>query len=180
MSGSTASDAGEVLVKDDRVVWRDPVGIERVRWDGAGVGPSKMAVQVLRSRAALRIKGQERKAISTRCILDRSHQTSAKSRSTASPVDQQLRDLSAVRLVRRPRRVKLHRAHDLIAIARDEEDRARVSCRERLAPPVFGAVDRQRREKAYGSARLDRVDKEPSERPDIGVTDRRCQLLDQR
>jgi hypothetical protein len=93
-------------------------------------------------------------------------------------MDQQLRDLSAMWLVRRPGRMELDSPHDPLGIASDEENCPGGGGRYRPAPPVFGALDRQRRQKTHRSPRLDRVDKKSSERSEIGVAHRQTQSLD--
>ena len=91
---------------------------------------------------------------------------------------QQLRNLRAMGLVRRPGRVELDGTSDPFEIASHEEDRTGVGCRNGPSPPVFSAFERERREKTHGSSRFDRVDQKLSESSEIGVTYRRNQLLD--
>jgi hypothetical protein len=110
--------------------------------------------------------------------FDGLHQLRAHARAAPPAMHQQLHDLRAMRLVRRPGRVELDRANDTFGIASDEEDCARMGCRKGTAPPVFCVRKRERREKTHGGAGVDGVDQELSEGPEIGITDGGQQSLD--
>jgi len=93
-------------------------------------------------------------------------------------MDQQFRNLRAMRLVRCPGRVKLDGTNDPFDIASYKEDCTGVGCRNGPSPPVFSALERERREKTHGSSRLDRVYQKLSEGSEIGITHRQNQSLD--
>ena len=83
-----------------------------------------------------------------------------------------------MRLVGCPGRVELDGTNDPFDIASDEEDCLGVGCGNGPSPPVLSARERERREKTYGSPRLDRVYQKLSQRSEIGITHRRKQSLD--
>ena len=90
----------------------------------------------------------------------------------------QFRDFGAVRLVRRPRRMHLHRTGNAVNVPRDEEHGARMCRAERVAPPAFRFGDAQWREEADRGAGLDGVNEELRQGADVGVCRRRTQPFD--
>src|SRR5881397_1304404 len=157
---------------------RGSVRIEGIPWNRPRGGPSDILIQVLRRVSPLRVQRQEAKPGAPRRVLNGLHQLSAQACAAAPAVYQQLRNLPAMRLVRRPGRMKLDGTDDPFDIASYEEDCTGAGCRNGSSPPAFSALERKRREKTHGSSRLDRVDQKPSESSEIGVTHRRNQSLD--
>ena len=74
--------------------------------------------------------------------------------------------------------MKLDGTNDPFDIASYKEDCTGVGCRNGPSPPVFSALERERREKTHGSSRLDRVYQKLSEGSEIGITHRQNQSLD--
>src|SRR5947208_13203548 len=149
---------------------RGSVRIEGIPRDRPRGGPPETLIQALRRVSPLRVQCQEAKAGAPRRVLNGSHQLSAQARATAPAMDQQFRNLRAMRLVRCPGRVKLDGTNDPFDIASYKEDCTGVGCRNGPSPPVFSALERERREKTHGSSRLDRVYQKLSEGSEIGIT----------
>jgi len=97
---------------------------------------------MLRRRSTLSVECQEAKAGAPRRILDGVHQLRAQACAAASAMYQQLRNLRAMWLVRRPGRVELDGTNDTRDIASYEEDCTGVGCSDGLSPPVFSALER--------------------------------------
>src|SRR6266568_3378562 len=169
MRGSYAID--QFLVEDDRVV-RSSVRIERIARDRPRGDPSETAVQAFRRFSPLRIQGQQSKAGLARRVLDRLHQRGAQASATPAAMHDQLHDLRAMRLVRRPGRMELDGAYDSFEIASDEKDGARISRGNRPLPPLLGSFERERRQKADRRSGVDRVHEKTRELPKVRVAPR--------
>ena len=84
--------------------------------------PPEMPIQLLRRLAALRVQRKKSKPGPPRVVLDRLHQRRRHTLTTAAAVDQELGNLCAIRLIRRPRRMELHRTNNPVDTASDQED----------------------------------------------------------
>jgi len=126
---------------------RGSVRIEGIPRDRPGVDPSEPPIQVLPGGTSLCVQCQEAEPRALRLVFDRSHQPSADSLAAAAAMHQQLHDLRTMRLVRCPGWVELDGSDDAFGIAGGEEDCSRVGCRDGPAPPVFGVLAREGREK---------------------------------
>jgi len=157
---------------------RGSVRIEGIPRNRPRGGPSTIPIQALRRISPLRVQCQETEPGAPRRVLDGLHQLSAQPPAAAPAMYQQLRNLRVMRLVRCPGRVELDGADDPFGIASHEEDCTGAGCRNGPSPPVFSALDRERREKAHGSSGLDRVYQKRCERSEIGVAHRRNQTVD--
>src|SRR4029453_15439287 len=118
----------KVLVEDLRGVTRSSIGVERVLRDRTGVYPADPAIQALRCSSALGIKREEPKSCLAGRLFNRVHQPSAQTSTSTATMHDQLCDLAAMWLIRRPGRVKLPRPHDPAAVGSHEKDRTRVRC----------------------------------------------------
>jgi hypothetical protein len=92
-------------------------------------------------------------------------------------VHDELHDVGAMRLVRRPGWVRLHRADDAFFVARDQEDRAAMRGREMAAPPVERLLGSDRKE-TDRSAGIDGIHQQLGERMQVRFGDRQFQALD--
>src|SRR2546425_2905009 len=137
-----------------------------------------MPIQVLRHVSPLRVQCQEAEPGAPRRVLNGLHQLSAQAPAAGSAMYQQLRNLRAMRLVRCPGRVELNGTNGPFDIASYEKDCTGVGCRNGPSPPVFSALERERREKTRGSSRLDRIYQELSESSEIGITHGQNQSFD--
>src|SRR5437867_11449895 len=99
---------------------RGPVRIEGISWDRPRVGPSDVPIQALRRVPPLRVECQEAEAGAPRRLLNGLHQLSAQARAAAPAMDQQLRNLRALRLVRVPGRAALDGPDDPVGLAGPE------------------------------------------------------------
>src|SRR2546428_4131264 len=138
-----------------------------------------MPIQVLRHVSPLRVQCQEAEPCAPRRVLNGLHQLSAQAPAAGSAMYQQLRNLRAMRLVRCPGRVELNGTNDPFGIASYEKDCTGVGCRNGCSPPIFSALERERREKTYGRSRLDSIYQKMSESSEFGVTHRQNQSFDQ-
>ncbi len=163
----------QFLVEDHCVMWGDAVWIESKPWDSSSVGPAESPIQVLRYATPLCVQRQEAKSGVPRHVLDGAHQLSTQARTAAAAMHQQLCNLRAMRLVRRPGWVELDSPNNPFGITDYEEDGARVGCNDGLSPPVLSALKRERCKKTHRCPGLDRVDQKLRESSKIGVTHRR-------
>src|SRR6266581_8090287 len=124
----------QVLVEDDRIM-RGSVRIEGIPRDRPRGCPSTIPIQAPRRISPLRVQCQETEPGAPRRVLDGLHQLSAQSHSAAAAMDQQLRNLRAMRLVRCPGRVELDGTNDSFDIAGYEEDCTGVGRRKGPSPP---------------------------------------------
>jgi hypothetical protein len=157
---------------------RSSVRIESIPGDCSRRGPSDLPVQVLCRVSPLCIQGEEAKAGGPRRVLNGLHQLSAQAGATGPPMHQQLRNFSPMRLIRCPSGVELDCTNDPIGIASDKEDRLGVGGSYDPSPPILGALEGERREKAHGRSGRDRVHQEPSEGAEVGLTHRGNQSFD--
>src|SRR5258708_27965281 len=101
----------QVLVQDDGVMPAS-VRVQGKPWDRPGVGPSDLPVQLLRRGSPLRVQCQEAEPGAARRTLNGVHQFSTQARAAAPAMHEQLRNLAAMRLDRRPGRVELDGTDD--------------------------------------------------------------------
>ena len=150
-------------------MWRLSVGIERVSRDETYFGPADSAIQLHRRTVLLGVECQERKARLPGGVFNGLHQSSAQAVAAAAAMDDEFRNVCAMRLVRRPRGMHLDGPNDSIAIARDKENGTALDRRERSPPPLFGALDCERRKKTDRGAGIHRIDKKFAECSDVTV-----------
>jgi hypothetical protein len=93
--------------------------------------------------------------------FDLRHQRTRDPASPRPPVHEQLRDVGAMRLVRRPRRMHRHAADDPRVVSSHENERARVRTIDGPAPPLTRIIDRERAHEADARAAVDGVDEQP-------------------
>ena len=127
-------------------VARSPVGVERVVRDHADPRPAEPFVEALGVVARHGVEDEQRPALRARLRLRVLHQALRDTETAGIAVDEQLRDVGAMRLVRRRREDDLDRAHDVVAAECGEQQprpgldlggpglelRARVGLREGL------------------------------------------------
>ena len=154
------------------------VRIEGKPWDRPRVGPSELTIQVLCRATPFCVECQETEPGATRRVLNGLHKPSTQTGAATPTMYEQLRNLRPMRLVRCPGRVELDRANDPVGIAGDKDNRSGVGGRSGPSPPVFSALERERREKTHGSSRIDRIHQKQGETSEIGVTHRQHQLFD--
>ena len=116
------------------------------------------------------IQRQQGKPSTQRRFLNRPHQSPAQPPAAAGPMHQQLRHLRPMRLIRRPRRLQLHRPNNLstpLGIPSDEENRTRMRRGERPSPPLLRPLNRQWQNKTHRRPGLHRIHQKPCERTQI-------------
>src|SRR3954451_12611258 len=109
---------------EDGRVTRATVGIERVAGDHADRRPAEPAVEPLGGVAGDGVEDEQRLALSAGFFLGSCHQCLCDAALACAAVDEQLGDLTAVRLIRREGEQHLHRPDDLIAVEGREQQPA--------------------------------------------------------
>lgn len=88
-----------------------------------------MPIQLLCGLSPFCIQNEQAELSAPRLVFYRSHQLTTQTCVPSPAMDQHLRNLSAMRLVRCPGRVQLDGTNNPFDIASDEEDRPRIECR---------------------------------------------------
>ena len=96
------------------------VGVERVVRDHADPRPTEPRVEALGVVPGDRVEHEERLALCARLLLGALHQELRDTAPTGRSVDEELRDVGSMRLVRRSREDDLHRADDVVVQERGE------------------------------------------------------------
>lgn len=119
------------FVEDHRLMEAAAIGVDRKVRNGAGFRPAELSVEILRLAAAARVEHKQPESGAAGLFFDSLHELHTDSIASGSTMHDQLGDVGAMRLIRRPTRMKLHRSDDVAAFARDEKNRTRPRLLER-------------------------------------------------
>lgn len=114
--------SAQLLVEEDSITPAS-IRIQRKLRHRADFNPVHRTVEFFRSAALARIEQKKCQSRAARTILELGHEGSRDAVSASATVHNQLCYVAAMRLIRRPRRLKLNRACDAMRISRDENQR---------------------------------------------------------